>query len=234
MTFVPYYITIVVMTLFDDNRYDWRETYFVYFESSYRPKLTEVRRALRIHAPFLNILDYKTESEGSIVSMTIASYEDHAALEIVHREGNEVIAEAQRLAFSLKKDASEEENLKLQKIVQYKMRVDVHHFEQTADTHIFNVTKVPELKFPKQPTPPIDTFSKALNMNAAGKGKFHFDPNSYDRCRNDNTGNEPDDVIGEDSSIIERINPEMLITVLEILCRISRGVALDPASGIVL
>ena len=234
MTFFPHYITIGVMTLFDDNRYDWRETYFVYFESSHRPKLPEVRRALRIHAPFLSILNYKAEPDGSLVSMTIASYEDHAALEIVYREGNEVAAEARQLADSLKADASETECSKLQKIVQYKMRLDVHHFEQTADTHTFNITKVPELNFSKPSTVPTDIFSKALKMEAAGKGKFHFDPNSYDQCRNEDTGEESDGGFGGDSSIIERINPEMLITVLEILCRTSRGIALDPASGIVL
>jgi hypothetical protein len=42
------------------------------------------------------------------------------------------------------------------------------------------------------------------------------------------------DADGMDSGEFERINPEMLVTVLEILCRISHGVALDPASGIIL
>ena len=222
------------MTLFDDNRYDWRETYFVYFESSHRPKLSEVRRALRMYAPFISTLDYKTEPDGSLAAMTIASYEDHAALEIVYREGDNVAAEARQLAHSLKEDASKEECLKLQKIVRYKTRLDVHHFEQTADTHIFNVTKVPELKFSKPTTVPIDVFAKALRMDAAGKEKFHFDPNSYEQCRNEGANVDLDDAPGEDSSITERINPEMLVTVLEILCHISRGVALDPASGIVL
>jgi len=222
------------MTLFDDNRYDWRETYFVYFESSHRPKWTEVRRALRDNAPFLSILDHKTEPDDGLVAMTIASYEDHAALEIVHREGNEVTAEARLFANTLKEEASEEECLKLKKIVQCKMRFDVHHFEQTADTRIFNVTKVPELNFSKQATPPTDIFSKALKMDETGRGKFHFDPNSYDQCHNDPAGDEPENIFGVDSGTFERINPEMLITVLEILCRTSRGVAIDPASGIIL
>ena len=222
------------MTLFDDHRYDWRETYFVYFESSHRPKLPEVRRALRTYAPFLSMLDSKTEPDGSIVAMTLASYEDHAALEIVYREGSDIVAEARLFAHSLREEASEEECVKLQKIAQCKTRFDVHHFEQTADTHIFNITKLPELNFSKKTTPPTDVFSKALKMDAADKGKFHFDPNSYDQCRNDNVGEEPEDTFGMDSGTTERINPEMLITVLEILCRISRGVVLDPASGIVL
>ena len=222
------------MKLFEDDRYDWRETYFVYFESSHRPKMPEVRRALRIYAPFLSTLDYKTEPDGSLVAMTLASYEDHAALEIVYQEGDAVTAEARNFARSLKEEASEEECLKLQKIAQCKMRFDVNHFEQTADTHVFKITKVPELNFSKQTAPPVGVFSKALKMDTASKGKFHFDPNSYDQCRNGHTGEETDDTFGQDSGIIERINPEMLITVLEVLRRLSHGVALDPASGIVL
>ena len=227
------------MTLFDDNRYDWRETYFVYFESSLRPKLPDVRRALKKYTSFFNILNGKADPNGNLVEMTIASYEDHAALEIIFREGNDVLTEARHLAQSLQQDATPEELARLHRIVQYSMRFDVHHFEQTAGTSVFNVTKLPELKFSKQSTFPPDhdaVFAKALKKDVTGKEKFYFDPNSYERCRNDHAGEELDaaDSIGLDSGEFERIDPEMLVTVLEVLCNISRGVALDPASGIVL
>ena len=227
------------MTLFDDNRYDWRETYFVYFESSYRPKLPDVRRALKDYAPFFNILGSQADSDGNLVEMTIASYEDHAALEIVFREGNDIMSEARHFAVTLEKDASATERSQLQRIVQYTMRFDIHHFEQTAETGVFNITKLPELTFSKQSTFSADhsnVFSKALGAGVTDKGKFYFDPHSYDQCRNNHAGEELDisDIIGMDSGDFERIDPEMLVTVLEILCRICRGIALDPASGIVL
>lgn len=228
------------MTLFEDDRYDWRETYFVYFESVHRPKLPEIRRAWKTYNPFLTILDSKAEPDGSLVELTIASYENHAALEIVYREGKDVLSEIQHLVHSLGKDATTEERSKLQRIAQTKSRFDVHHFEQTAETGIFNITKLPELKFARQSTIPVDNdnaISKALGQDKSGKERFHFDPHSYDRCRAVLTGNELD--ISADSGImdsgeVERINPEMLVTVLEILCRVCHGVALDPASGVVL
>ena len=227
------------MTLFEDDRYDWRETYFVYFESSHRPKLPEVRRALKTYAPFFCILDSKADPNGNLVEMTIASYENHAALEIVYREGKDVLTEAQHLVRSVKKEATEEELAKLQRIVQCKARFDVHHFEQTAETGMFNIVKLPELKFARQSTLPVeqgDVFSRALGQSKTGKGKLHFDPDCYDRCHIGLASDELDttDASAADSGEFERINPEMLVTVLEILCRISRGVALDPASGIVL
>jgi len=227
------------MTLFEDDRYDWRETYFVYFEFSHRPKLPEIRRALKTYAPFFSILDSKAEPDGNLVAMTIASYENHAALEITYREGKDVLTEIKQLARSLKNDATAEELLKLQKAAQYAARFDVHHFEQLAGTSIFNALKLPELKFARQSTLPADhgdAISKALKQDSVDNGKFYFDPNSYDQCRGGFAGKELDisDASVIDSGEFERINPEMLVTVLEILCRISHGVALDPASGIVL
>jgi len=226
------------MTLFEDDRYDWRETYFVYFESSHRPKLPEIRRALQTHAPLFSILNSKAESNENLVEIIIASYEDHAALEIVYREGKDILTEIRQLVRSLKKEATTEELLQLQKIVQSKTRFDVHHFEQTAETGVFNVMKLPELKFARQSTLPADhgdVFLKALEQDAPSKEKFYFDPHSYSRCHC-GLADESDiaDTGTIDSGEFERINPEMLVTVLEIFCRISRGVALDPASGIVL
>ena len=239
LTFSKNSTIIRIMTLFDDDRYDWRETYFVYFESSHRPKLPDVRRALKVYAPFFNILNSQADPDGHLAEMTVASYEDHAALEIVYREGNDILDEARYLVQSLKNEASEEERVQFQKIVHCKARFDVHHFEQTAGTSVFNITKLPVIKFSKQSTFPPDhsnVFSKALGTDAVKKGKFYFDPNSYGQCRNDHAGEELDtaDPDVPDSGEFERIDPEMLVTVLEILCRISRGVALDPASGIVL
>ena len=228
------------MTLFEDDRYDWRETYFVCFELPHRPKLAEVRRALKTNAPFLTILDSKAEPDGYLVELIIASYENHAALEIVYREGKDVLSEIQHLVRSLEKEATSEELLKLQKIAQCKARFDIHHFEQTADTGMFNIKKLPELKFARQSTLPADNgnaFSKALGQDATNKGQFYFDPNSYEHCRDGHAGDELDisDSSGiTDSGEFERIDPEMLVSMLEILCRICHGVPLDPASGIVL
>jgi hypothetical protein len=229
-----------VMTLFEDDRYNWRETYFVYFESVHRPKLPEIRRALRTYAPFLSMLESKAEPDGRLVEMTIASYEDHAALEIVYREGNDVLTEIRHLAHSLEKDATPQELAQLQKVIQCNTRFDVHHFEQTAGTAVFRVMKLPTLKFAKQSTAftdERDAFSKALNPDpVSGKSTFYFDPDSYTKCRSDGTGEEMDiaDTNTADSGEYERINPDMLVTILEILCHLSKGVALDPASGIVL
>ena len=222
------------MTLFEDDRYDWRETYFVYFESSHRPKLPEVRRALQTYATFFNILNSKSEANGNLVEMTIASYEDHAALEIIYREGNDILTEAKHLARSLKKGATPEEHAKLQKIIQCRARFDVHHFEQLAGTAVFNVTKLPELKFPKQRTRSAlsSIFLKAFKTDTPNEELFHFDPNSYAKCRS--PGGDESETTGADSGEFERINPEMLVTVLESLCFLSKGIALDPASGIVI
>jgi hypothetical protein len=229
-----------VMTLFEDDRYNWRETYFVYFESPNRPKLSPVRRALKTHAPLLNINDIKADSYGNLLSMTLASYEDHAALEIVSREGNEVLSDVRHLVHTLKEEASADDISQLQRIALCTMRLDIHHFEQTAGTKVFNITKFPEIKFAKQSTQPAehgDIFLKALGQDRASRERFHFDPDSYDRCRG-STASKESDVAGEagmgKEEESERINPETLVTILEILRQVSQGIIFDPASGIIL
>ena len=218
------------MTLFDDNRYNWRETYFVYFEPPHRPKLAKVRQMLKTHAPFLSILDGKEDENENLIAMTIASYEDHAALEITYREGDDVLAEAKHTFHSLKEEASPRELSQLEKIASCQTRFDVHHFEQTAATSAFNVTKIPEIKFPIQ-SPVVfkskDVFSRVLAMV---KEKFYFDPHSYEQCRHGQIDDDSNSVCMD----TERIDPDALIIVLGVLCRISHGIALDPASGIVM
>jgi hypothetical protein len=225
------------MSLYGDDRYTWRETYFVYFDSTHRPKLADVRRELHAVAPLLKILDSKSEPDGRLTAMTVASYEDHAALEIVYREGNDVLDEIRGMSAMLEIIASQKEKDQLHKIVQCKSRFDVLHFEQTAGTAAFNAFKVPTLKFGHQSTDVPDRrdgFSKALRSEK--KPRFHFDPESYDQCINDGAGQELDaaDTDTDGSAEYERIDPSMLVAVLETLCRQSRGVAIDPASGIII
>jgi len=227
------------MTLFNDDRYNWRETYFVCFESTHRPTLPGVRQALKRHIPFLEILACQADEHENLTLLTAASYEDHAAMEIIYREGNDILDESKHLYHTWSTEATAAERVQLEKMVHCRTRFDVHHFEQTAATGVFNITKLPEIKFSAQSAAVPehkDIFSKALALD---KKPFHFDSDSYKRCRCGPSAEIPDasgmdETHGMENGECERINPEMLVKVLGILCRISRGIALDPASGIVL
>lgn len=243
------------MSLYDDDRYDWRETYFVLFDPERRPRTKDVHRTLIRRAGTFRVLDEQTESDGTLRSLTIASYEDHSALEIRYAEGDAVQAENAAMIETLREGSSPEEWILLKKAAQCRARFEVMHFEQTAGTAAFNIVKMPDISFaPRKPSDISkryrnqDAFPKQQHCDKLGDSltssnngrtpRFHFDPDSYENCRSDGAAlNDSDDSIfdpNEDSGIIERIDPNTLVLVLEVLCRASGGIAIDPASGMVI
>jgi hypothetical protein len=225
------------MSLFNDERYTWRETYFVLFDPAMRPRLSDVRRELQHVAGTLTILRDKAELNGNLTSMTVASYEDHAALEIVYHEGNNVPNEIGLLAEILEKGCTTKEKEQLQKARNYRAKFEILHFEQTAGTAEFKIVKMPVLRFaPHEKSKPAHPFSNGNYFDKLVSNqtkRFHFDPNSYENCITN--GVEPDENINsEDSAEFERIDPNTLVFVLEILCRLCHGIAIDPASGVII
>lgn len=229
------------MSLFDDDRYSWRETYFVFFEPAKRPRLRTVRRELDEHAGTFRVLDQQATEEGKLERLVLASYEDHSALEIIYHEGKGVAGEAHALVESLLPGCTAKEAERLGTAKRCRAKFDILHFEQTAGTAEFKIIKMPDLTFAPKKDALFDSgrgrFPKEQSFDKLPTGeRFHFDPNSYDNCR---TGHpevplDYDSLSMEDSGIIERIDPNTLVLVLETLCRTSDGVAIDPASGVVI
>jgi hypothetical protein len=233
------------MTLFDDERYVWRETYFVLFEPKMRPQFVEVRKNFDTRAGCFSILDKKIFDDDSMESITIASYEDHAAIEIIYTEGETVLKENQALFNTISKDCPPKERDLLRKAKNFTARYNILHFEQVAGTAEFKTIKKPELKFAS----PLDrAVEKATNSNlkkinrnnhnniklitpqeTTNNQKFHFDPNSYEKCI---FGTKQFDASDSDVDN-ERIDPNTLILILDTLCNITHGIAIDPASGII-
>ncbi|MDR2762419.1 MAG: hypothetical protein LBB88_07460 [Planctomycetaceae bacterium] len=231
------------MTLFDDERYAWRETYFVLFEPEMRPQFAEVRKNFDSHVGCFSILDKKIGKDNSMEAITIASYEDHAAIEIVYSEGEIVLTESEALFVTISKDCPLRERELLRKAKKFAARYSVLHFEQVAGTAVFKTIKKPELQF----TSPMDRVVEKATIsdmkkikqnyrnenlpsnNSTNRPRFHFDPTSYKKCLFGETRME----ITDNDLENERIDPNTLIAILDVLCNMTRGIAIDPASGIV-
>ncbi|MDR2641777.1 MAG: hypothetical protein LBC74_03170 [Planctomycetaceae bacterium] len=232
------------MTLFDDERYAWRETYFVLFEPMMRPRFIDVRRNFDIHVGCFSVLDKKIGKDDTMESITIASYEDHAAIEVVYSEGEVVLTESETLFVTISKDCPSRERELLRRAKKFAARYSVLHFEQVAGTGVFKTIKKPELHF----VSPLDRAVKKatnadlkkINRNNSdvalspqeridNRPKFHFDPYSYKNC----LFGEPRIEILDDDLENERIDPNTLILILDVLCNMTHGIAIDPASGIV-
>ena len=231
--------SISTMSFFHDDRYTWRETYFVLFgDLRRRPLLDELKWELR-HG-MLKILDGTANPKGRLRTLTLASYEDHSALEIVFRYGSKVAAEIDALVRTLEKGCTPKEMERLLTAKNWAAKFDVLHFEQLAGTAAFDVVKVPELKFqtPVSDSPQRESFTTANRANRPACGtKFQFDPSSYANCLAGGVGDEYNRMVDEfeadsvDSSVYERVDPTTLVLVLETLSRLTGGIAIDPASG---
>lgn len=122
------------MSMFEDSRYRWRETYFVLFDAKDRPKLAGVTKALSALNKRFQLTNLNADDEGGVDSLTLLSPDDYAALDICYTEGEEVLEQGVALVADLKKIGSDiEPPVPWRQIEKYDGRFDVLHFEQVPD-----------------------------------------------------------------------------------------------------
>jgi hypothetical protein len=122
------------MSLFADDRYQWRETYFVLFEQKHRPKVEDVKRALSDLDSRISLAHVQPTKEGLLESMTVLSHADAAGMDITFVSGDEV----QEQLVELKEEWQQRkldsrEKLRLQQLLKSDARFDVFHFEELSD-----------------------------------------------------------------------------------------------------
>jgi hypothetical protein len=122
------------MSMFENNQYRWRETYFVQFPSKNRPTLKKVQQTLlRLNDRFV-LTSLAADEQGRFESLTIRSPDDFAAMDVCYLGGEEVLE--QGVEFSDDMTAAgcrEEDKTRLRRIRAYDGRFDVLHFEQITD-----------------------------------------------------------------------------------------------------
>ena len=122
------------MSMFESSEYRWRETYFVLFDSSKRPKLKEVEQALSTINDQYELTNLREDGPGLIDSLTLVSPDDFAALDICYTGGTEVMEQAASLSEELEAAARETgDDAPLKKVRESDGRFDVLHFEEVPD-----------------------------------------------------------------------------------------------------
>ena len=122
------------MSMFENSRYRWRETYFVLFDAKQRPKLTTVTKAISALNKRFELSNLSADSEGGFDSLTLESPDDFAALDICYTGGAEVLEQGASLVEDLKKAGSESPPpVPWEQIKRYEGRFDVLHFEQIPE-----------------------------------------------------------------------------------------------------
>jgi hypothetical protein len=122
------------MSMFENGQYHWRETYFVLFESSKRPMLDAVQRALAEVNSRFTLTNLHADESGRVESLTVLAPDDFAALDVCYLEGEEVLEQGAQMAEEMETGACRvEDRDKLPLIRRYDGRFDVLHFEQVVD-----------------------------------------------------------------------------------------------------
>jgi hypothetical protein len=122
------------MSLFENDRYQWRETYFVFFDESARPSASQFERFLKELGPNYEVREVRTDDDGRFESATVLAPGDFAAMDITYVGGDEVTEQIEQMSEDLGKatlNAGQVE--KLRKIVRCNARFDIYHFEQIAE-----------------------------------------------------------------------------------------------------
>ena len=119
------------MSLFGDEQYQWRETYFVLFSESDRPLSNQVVDALTRQDGRFQVSNVRSDEEGRLESLTLKSPDDFAAMDISYVSGEEVTEQTDELAREVAKTTlSGEEKQKLRRLTECDARFDIFHFEQ--------------------------------------------------------------------------------------------------------
>ena len=89
------------MSMFENDQYCWRETYFVLFEAQRRPKLDALKQVLEKLGNHFTLTNLTADETGRVESLTVLAPDDFAALDVCYVEGDEVVEQAVALAEEL-------------------------------------------------------------------------------------------------------------------------------------
>ena len=123
------------MSLFEDEQYQYCDTFFVYFHSDNRPSLEIIEKALANSGETRELTDAKSESDGSFKSITVRSPHDSSAMDIAFVSGEEVVEQVQELMTEFRQISLEGDDFdKLKKIKDANARLDVFQFERISES----------------------------------------------------------------------------------------------------
>ena len=119
------------MSLFENDEYRWRDTYFVLFDSQNRPNVVEVEAALREMDRRYQLIDVRKNEDGMFESLTLLSPDDNTAMDITIMSGEEVAESLVELNTELKKTTLDpDQQEKVVQLAECDARFDVFHFER--------------------------------------------------------------------------------------------------------
>ncbi|MEL7498384.1 MAG: hypothetical protein AAFN77_12300 [Planctomycetota bacterium] len=122
------------MSLFEDDRYQYCDTFFVFFDESNRPSVDQVVSALQSGGEKYELQGSKGR-DGQFEAITVRSPHDSSAMDITIVTGEEVREQVEELVTELRNMSLNGDDFqKLKKVNQANARLDVYHFERKSDS----------------------------------------------------------------------------------------------------
>jgi hypothetical protein len=121
------------MSTFEDDRYRWRETYFVLFSSDRRPPLKIIEKKLAALDKRYLLSNPSADDDGLFESLTVMSPDDFAAMDICFTSGAEVLEQVTELVEDMSTTADPVQRKTIKRLRELDGRFDVLHFEQISD-----------------------------------------------------------------------------------------------------
>ena len=118
------------MSLFENNEYQWRETYFVVFDKAKRPTATAFEGLISGLNKGYEVRDGRADAEGAFESLTLISKDDYAAMDLTCVVHDEIPQQMEELFNEMKDIAGPDELPTVKRIPECTARLEVYHFEQ--------------------------------------------------------------------------------------------------------
>jgi len=123
------------VSLFEDDQYQYCDTFFVYFQAQNRPSLEDIEKALSGGGETRELTDAKSDSNGAFKSITVRSPHDSSAMDIAFVGGEEVAEQVEELVSEFRQISLEGDDFeKLKKIKDANARLDVFQFERISES----------------------------------------------------------------------------------------------------
>lgn len=122
------------MSLFEDNRFEYRDTFFVFFRAEKRPSREDIEALIKKLGSRYQAKDLR-DDEGKFDSVCILSPQDYSAMDIVCVDGDDVREKLQEIIAEFKTmTLTKDDRQRIGQIAQADCRFDVFHFGQVSDS----------------------------------------------------------------------------------------------------
>ena len=119
------------MSLFENDEYRWRETYFIMMKADRRPSGDAVRTTLKKLNRRYELSEPRVNEAGELESLSLMSPDDNAAMDISYIEGDEVTEQTGETIDDMKRSAATDlEREMVKRLPDCDARLDVYHFEK--------------------------------------------------------------------------------------------------------